>query len=771
MRKEEDTRAELIDPALVLRGWGGLIRREVTLGRVVLSDGERQAKRDAGRVDYTLRITTKRGQAIAVAVVEAKPESSHPGHGLEQAKRYAVRLNTPFVYSSNGHQFVEYDTFTHLTTDPKPMSDFPTPAELYARWEAGQNVDLDSEAAKPLTTPYAHGESQRRGYQDAAIRAVLTALARGQKRALLHLATGTGKTFIAANLLKKISQGEQLGRALFLCDRDELRTQALGAMQAYFGGEAAAASASDPAKNARVIVATYQTLGFDNPETETSSYLSKHYPPNFFTHIIVDEAHRSGFRKWRQVLDQNADAVQIGLTATPRTLVNFDKISSDDQRLLQDTEHYFGEAVYSYSLPDALEDGYLATPVIDRMRVKINKNEDGEDVTGITSADLAEAEITDVRTGTAVKETRAIYQAHQLERDLELPERVSAMCADLFGRFLRDEGTPETKTIVFCASDPHSQRVTAVMNDLYAQWCQKHGRKVKDPYAVQVTSSTGAYGLADFKGAAGHTFIAATVDLLSTGVDVPALKNVVFFRYIKSAISVSQMVGRGTRLDPATGKLFFRIYDYTDATRLLGEEFESSAAKPSQPSKEPPKPPGEGPIIVRGVLVEVSDAGRFIVGDDGRRVALGEALEDLKRALRREASSLEELRQRWVPPRERKDLVRALGSAYTVAPTLRHLKDMDAFDLWDFLGETGYDMDALTRDLRAGKLLGSAWAAALEERPKAVAGALMGVFRQAGTEGLEGREVFTVPAVAAAGGLAGLGGPDRFIEMRGELFA
>ena len=265
-------------------------------------------------------------QPVAVALIEAKREGLPPGHGMEQGKAYAdaKRLNVPFVFSSNGHLFVEYDRFTGITSPPRPMSEFPTPEQLRARYEQHMGFSLESPAARPLLTHYAGGEGTRRYYQDAAIRAVLEKVARCQVngepgRALLSLATGAGKTFIAVNLLKRIADAGQLRRALFVCDRDELRNQGLGALQNVFGTDAAAATGSNPEKNARIVVATYQTLDVDS-DTDDANFLTKNYPENYFSHIIIDECHRSAWGKWSLVLTRNPDAVQVGLTATPRQL-------------------------------------------------------------------------------------------------------------------------------------------------------------------------------------------------------------------------------------------------------------------------------------------------------------------------------------------------------------------------------------------------------------------------------------------------------------------
>jgi type I restriction enzyme R subunit len=262
---EAETRLRLIDPALHARGWTeDLIRREETLGTVEIVDGQPR-RQTHGRTDYTLRVkVTPDAQPVAVAILEAKSEDKHPAYGLDQAKVYqqaAKRLNVPFVIATNGHLWVLFDRRSAETTPlPRPMAEFPTPEDLRAAYEDAAGISLTAPSAKPLVTPYKGGETSRRYYQDAAIRATLEKLARGENRALLSLATGSGKTFIAVNLLRKIADAGQLKRALFLCDRDELRAQGLGAFQNAFGADAAAASGSNPQKNARILIATYQTV-------------------------------------------------------------------------------------------------------------------------------------------------------------------------------------------------------------------------------------------------------------------------------------------------------------------------------------------------------------------------------------------------------------------------------------------------------------------------------------------------------------------------------
>ncbi|MBF6591813.1 MAG: DEAD/DEAH box helicase family protein [Ktedonobacterales bacterium] len=414
---EADTRAKLIDPAIHARGWTeDLIRREETAGAIEILGGK--ARRLAhGRVDYTLRVRVNaETQPVAVALIEAKAEHLSPAHGLEQGKAYATckRLNVPFIFASNGHQYVEYDRSTGLTSNPRPLGDFPTPDLLRARYEAAVGFRLTDDAARPLLARYPGGEATRRYYQDAAIRAILEKLARGERRALLSLATGAGKTFIAVNLLKRIADAGQLRRALFVCDRDELRKQAAAAFQNAFGADAATVTRADAAKNAHILIATYQTLDVASDEGD-ANFLLQHYPTNYFSHIVIDECHRSAWGKWSRILERNPDAVQIGLTATPRQLqITEDAAASRetraDARITADNYRHFGEPVYEYDMSQGIEDGYLAACEILRRDIFLEHYTETERESGLTQQDLWNKLLTDAITGErlTLEEVRAL---------------------------------------------------------------------------------------------------------------------------------------------------------------------------------------------------------------------------------------------------------------------------------------------------------------------------------------------------------------------------
>jgi len=784
---EADTRAKLIDPALHARGWTeGFISREVTAGMIEIVNGKAR-RRAQGRVDYTLRVrVNSQTQPIAVALIEAKAESLPPGHGLEQGKGYGrcKRLNVPFIYSSNGHLFVEYDCFTGETSQPRPIAEFPTPEELRRRYEEKMGFRLDEQVAKPLLAPYAGGEGGRRYYQDAAIRAVLEKIARCEhehkpKRALLSLATGAGKTFIAVNLLKKIADAGQLRRALFICDRDELRSQGLTHLQNMFGSDAAEVfkdqDGRNHARNARIHIATYQTLD-STDETGAATFLTQHYPEGYFSHLIIDECHRSAWGKWSEVLKRNPDAVQVGLTATPRE-IDADTSTAEakaDTQVTADNIKYFGEPVYEYDIGQGIEDGYLAACEIKQGRVNI-------DDTGITVDDIIARKPVDALTGKPLgaEYIRDRYERADFEGKILLPDRVLAMCKDLF-KYLLETGGPEQKAIIFCVRDRHADEVAATMNNLYAAWCRDQKRQRLEPYAFKCTASvSGNDFLADLRGAPRSHFIATTVDLLTTGVDVPVVRNIVFFKYVKSPISFYQMIGRGTRIDLASNKLMFTVFDYTNATRLFNQAF-ITKLKPRTPSGPGPEGPEEPIVSVEGFDVKVTPVGHFIVtAVDGqtRMVTVEEYRALLATKLVEEAKTLDEFRDRWIKPQDRKKLLGHLPESGRSASLIQRLEHMDSYDLFDVLGEIGYGLAPRTRTDRveAFGYKHEKWLKSLPPAASATLRAMAAQFADAGTDGLESPVIFDTPEVKDAGGIAALramGKPaEILLQAKARIFA
>ena len=755
---EADTRAKLIDPALRKRGWReDLIRREQTPGPFVRTG--RGYERGQGRTDYVLHLPPVQDEMLPIAVVEAKAQDAAPDAGIEQAKRDARLHDVPFAFATNGHLFYEANIRTNAARGPLPMAEFPRWQELRDRWiePSGESaaIDVHSAAAKPLWTRPREGA---RYYQRAARRAALEAIARGENRILLPLATGAGKTWIAVSILRAVALAGQLRRALFLCDRDELRNQALGALSAHFTSDAAKATTRDPATNARVIVATYQTLGIDEEDGD-ASFLTTHYPKDYFSHIVIDECHRSAWGKWSEVLRRNPKAIQIGLTATPREIDTGDAPDVDaaeEQRISADNYRYFGEPAYEYSIAQAMQDGYLAAMEVVQSDVWTAETLDR--LAGVERERLRSARtVRDANTGQVreIGDLREQYAAGLLEQELQLPDRVSAMAADLFER-LRASGGPHQKTLIFCASVAHANAVVRAINSLYADWCQQNGDSPAEPYAFSCTARGGRELIADLRGSRRRAFVAATVDLITTGVDVPCLQNVVYFRYITSPILFHQMLGRGTRIDEATGKRHFTAYDYTNATRLLDAPLKQRQAKKGKRPCGPPEPADS--FRVEGVEVRIEGGERRIglAGTDGKLefLTLDEYGERIATTLRDDVPDLGTFRDHWIRPDQRGALLKRLEDRGFNVGVYRSVADRLDTDHYDILTALGWDETVRSRIERTERIDG--WIDK-QGRSAPILAALANQFAVAGTEALESRQLSQVPSVHAAGGLASLG--------------
>lgn len=773
---EAETIATLIYPALDKKGWTmDVIKREVLAAAIRIINGVPQQQKK-GRADIVLRLQpTPKKQLVSASVIEAKAEKFSPMLGLEQAKKYALRLHVPFVYSTNGHRFVEYDRITGIISETKQLSEFPDVENLRDRYEQWLGFKLDEPVAEALLTPYTGGESAVRYYQDAAIRAVLEKIARDEKqnkpkRALLSLATGAGKTRIAVHLLKRIADTGQRVKALFVCDRDELRAQASTAFKNIFGGNAAVVDSRNPQKNAQILIATYQTLGVAKDD-DNASFLINNYPENYFSHIIIDECHRSAWGKWSIVLTRNQNAVQIGLTATPRQIEVAQKTKEvlADEQITANNIEYFGEPVYEYDMLQGVEDGYLAACEIREGRVKI-------DFDKLTVEDVLARNPVDSDTGLPVNEEqiRKLFQRGRIQTRLMLPDFEQRRCEDLF-TYLLETGGAEQKTIIFCNSDRHADLITEKMNNLYVKWCQENNQKRVESYAFKCTDKGGGQELIpDFRGSSRTHFIATTVDLLTTGVDVPVVRNIVFFNHINSPISFYQMVGRGTRL--SENKLMFRVYDYTDATRLFGEEFLTKLRTPNQISSS---------TGVSALVVEIEDTDDWVEETDGRRfmrsqldgedtrISVEEYKEQIAANLVKIIPTLEEFRVSWVNPTKRQELLKQLVSAGVSPREFATVEQLGDYDLYDILADIAYGLAPKTKSDRA-EAFSYKHADWLNKMPEATAKtveALVNQFVSGGTEALENPLIFETPKVNR-GTLKVLGKPgDVLREIKERIFA
>ncbi len=801
---EADTRYHLIDP--LLREKGYVSREHITLETIITpapvepSGAKGRRRKSPGRTDYLLCVQVgDMPKAMPVAVLEAKKEGEDPLKGMQQAKGYAdcERFDVKYVFSTNGHKYGEYDCTTSLQIGPHPFNEFPPHADLTARYARDAGIDLNRPAATILFQADSPAYSDSRYYQDAAIRATFEKILTNQQasiapRVLLTLATGAGKTIIATNLLWRMSQAGQLPKpALFLCDRDELREQAHNKLKAAFGDNARIVKTEkdgNAAQNARIHIATYQTLGLDDEEG-FASFLTDHYDEDAFSVIIIDECHRSAWGRWSEVLRRNPNAIHIGLTATPRKLEESKLISNEakvDREITANNRQYFGEPVYEYTLIQAQEDGYLAACEIVKRKASI-------DSATFTRDEILKAGVKDIKTGlplTAEDLTKNEYTGKDFDNELFIELRTPKMCQDLF-KLLCENGGPEQKVIIFCTREIHADRVAQQMNNLYVHWCKEQRQTPKDYYAFKCMggANNGSDMIKPMRGSGEHAFIACTVDLLEAGVDIERLNAVVFFRYLQSAIKFYQMVGRGARIHEETQKYKFWLYDYTDVTRLFGTDFITKPPRPSDGGKGGGDEGGgdggggydDGPAVaeIGGQSVMINAQGRFILSQrDGRDtpIPVDEYRREVIQRVLDEAHNLDDFRALWIEAPKRRQLIDHLLGDNFSPEVIREMDQMNDFDLFDFFGHHGYHARALKRPER-GELFIShnvGWFAGMDDKAAIVLKGLGHQFAQGGTDALESQNLWEVPEIKLAGGLnalRGLGAPVQVMrEAKVRLF-
>src|SRR5688572_30611946 len=383
-KNEAETRYELIDPLLRGKGYRVPYIRLETPAPVEPIGPKGRRRPGPGKIDYLLCVEVPSGpMPLPVAILEAKKEDEDPLKGMQQAKGYSdcERFNAKYIFSTNGHRYAKFNKFTGEHTGPFPFSDFPDQKRLTDCYHRHTGIKLDDPPASMLFQPDSPAYPDKRYFQDAAIRAAFEKIIKSEQagepaRVLLALATGSGKTVIAANLLWRLHEAERLPKpALFLCDRDELREQAYTKLKAVFGDNARIVetrNGENAAKNARVHIATYQTLGLDDDDADFASFLSNHYGEDAFSVVIIDECHRSAWGKWSEVLKRNPNAIHIGLTATPRQLRASTTATAEDTEISANNHKYFGEPVYEYTLTEAQDDGYLAACEIVKRKATID---------------------------------------------------------------------------------------------------------------------------------------------------------------------------------------------------------------------------------------------------------------------------------------------------------------------------------------------------------------------------------------------------------------
>ncbi|MBI5847191.1 MAG: DEAD/DEAH box helicase family protein [Nitrospirae bacterium] len=658
---EKETCKQIIEPALQNAGWDLEAQLRIGPGRVNLTGETLTSMYDETQAiiaDYLLRY-----RGIPLAILEAKAKSEDAADGMQQASRYAHRLLIRFSLASNGHHWILTDNDTGkyetLTTPP-------TPEDIVGRM--GVNIDWDRWASSFIAGLHVDQVSRKkvRPYQEMAIAKTLWQFAQGNPRALLLMATGTGKTFTVFQLIWKMLNSNALKRQhiLFLTDRNSLKDQAYRAFAAFSADERVTIDKETISQGqhlvGKIFFANYQNLD----EELNGKKLYEYYDQDFFDLVVIDECHRSGFGDWFGVLEHFSGALQLGLTATPRELEEASRpLTAEEKR--RDTYDYFGEPIYIYSLKQAIEDGYLVPYLLEERITNV-------DEAGYTGPDGKH------------------YTTANFERDIRMPDRTKAIAEDLWeisGKYgLRDD-----KTIIFCVDDTHAAFMAQELRRLSGD----------NDYAARITrAERNSHQLERNFAIVGpsNPRVAVTVDLLTTGYDAPDVKNIVFARPLRSSILYKQMKGRGTRLCEDINKRYFTIFDYSGASQLEDAEFDGHPAnqqkgtlpksKPKKKSEDSaPKPVGEG------VSVIISATNRYICLADGRKIPFEEYTEQSREfILDVSTKSIDELLSIWIDKKSRQELREELRDHDIYPSAFRHYLELPQTDDVDILAKIGFDL-------------------------------------------------------------------------------
>lgn len=701
MSNEADTCRKYVVPKLKDAGWtDDLISEQVyfTDGRIV-PVGRSHRRRKGNKADYLLRYTSD----LPMAIVEAKPDWKLPGDGLQQAMDYAEILDLKFAFSTNGSGIVEHD---YTTGRQRELDRFPSPAELWSRLRSDQGLESDEDASTylfPFNRELRNADGSvktPRYFQRVAINRAVRAVLEGRKRILLTMATGTGKTFTAQQIVWKLWKTGKKRRILYLADRSILVDQPINREFNIFG-DALWKIQGEAKKGREIYFALYQAIA----EDEEQPGLYRDYPRDYFDLIIVDECHRGSAQdesRWRKILEYFEPATQIGMTATPLSNENVN------------TYDYFGAPIYTYSLAKGIDDGFLAPYRVHRI---------------VTSADALgyrpEAGEVD-RLGRPIPDGE--YGTRDFERTLSLLPRTKAVARHLT-KFLKKTDRFD-RTIVFCVDQEHAEQMRSALHDESEDLAREYPH-----YVARVTADEGRIGrgyLDDFIDSEKRSpVILTTSQLLSTGVDMPTVKNIVLFRNIGSMVEFKQIIGRGTRIFEDAGKLFFSILDYTGATRLFADpafdgfpEIDSTVKiddagyeipepsmvrerEPAQPEpgggviSEPPEPAARK-LYVDEHPVEISAETVFDLDPEtGKRLRAVSYEEFSGDQIRKLFSSGANLRTRWSREEERKSVLEELRNRGVELDHLAHATNLPDADPLDLLIHVAWNAPIRSRRERA----------------------------------------------------------------------
>ena len=688
---EEDIKLRLITPAIVEKaGWSKEnIRMEFPLtdGRVIIlgkSHGVQQPK----RLDYLLRLNAHQ----MIAVVEAKSARKDLTTGIQQAIEYAVALHLPFAYASNGKAFLEHDMLTGAERQFS-MDEFPTSEQLKQR--AIREKNLTPEQAEVMETPYYFDRfsHEPRYYQRNAIDLTLEAVAKGQNRILLVMATGTGKTYTAFQIIWRLRAAGLKKRVLYLADRNILIDQTMN--QDFKPFQKIMTKVQDKTMDSsyEIHMALYQQLVSADPDTEDAF---RQFQPDFFDLILVDECHRGSAKEesnWRKVLDYFSSATQIGMTATPKQDREADNID------------YFGEPLYTYSLKQGIEDGFLAPYSVTKSLLNV-------DLTGYTprrgETDLYGNEIPE-----------DWYSRKDFGRDITIRLR-SKIIAQRITEKLRQIGRM-TKTIVFCTDTDEAEVMRMLLSDLNQDMMRKNPH-----YVMRITGDDpeGKKQLSNFIDPdMAYPTVVTTSELLSTGVDCKTVGLIVIDKEIGSMTEFKQIVGRGTRLLKDHGKWHFEILDFRNATDLFrdpafdGDPLPSSGDDPYlDPKRKPEVPddvviidddpkPKKKKLVVNGQEIRIQTEIVSVLGADGRTLETTNITDFTRRSIRNRYATLDDFLHRWTETERKQAILDELADENVLIDAVRQANPtLEESDIFDVICHVAYGQKPLTRRERVNNV-------------------------------------------------------------------
>jgi type I restriction enzyme R subunit len=730
-----------ITPAIKNAGWdqSTQIRREVTLtpGPVIvrgnMSSRNKKKKKFA---DYVLQ--WKAG--VPVAIVEAKDNNKTVSHGMQQALGYADILQIPSAFSSNGDDFASHNKVAPTGQDIEcefPLESFPSPKELWQRYKTYRNIE-DDEEALVLEPYYEDGTSKSpRYYQSEAINRTVEAVAKGQKRLLLVMATGTGKTYTTFQIIWRLWKAKKAKRILFLVDRNILADQTLVNDFKPFGSVMTKIKNRKIDPSYEIHLGLYQAL--TGPDEQDKIF--KNVSRDFFDLIVIDECHRGSASEdsaWREILEYFSNAFQLGMTATPKETKYVSNIT------------YFGEPIYTYTLKQGIQDGFLAP-------YKVVRYDLDKDMLGWTPPP-------GMRDDLGKEIERREYNQNDMDRILVLNKRTKLVAKCVME--LLNATDPYSKTIIFCDDIDHAERMrVAIVNAA--------GRIAIDnpKYVMRITGDSveGKAELDNFiDPESKYPVIATTSELLTTGVDAKTCKLIVLDKNISSMTTFKQIVGRGTRIDEDNNKYFFTIMDFKRATELFKDpDFDGEPVviyepddgdDPVPPDPEPgedegddgvEEPEGVYKIHVSGVEVKILAKRVEYLGEDGQLVT--ESYRDYSRKyIRDEYASLDAFINKWNATKKKNAIIQELEEYGIELPKLAQEIGNDYGD-FDLICHIAYDQPPLTRAERANNVKKRNYFTKYGEQARAVLNALLDKYADEGISTIESPKVLKLKPFDAMG--------------------